>query len=121
MFAKSQSYCSTGAFGADSYGQKFAFLCEVSLGAVQDVRTRDLSDKPFVLNADRHSVKTSHTQHIPDPQSCVYWKGRTVPMGAPVRQQQSDASDVYNELNYNEYIVFNSQQTCLRYLIQFDD
>ncbi|CAG2182186.1 unnamed protein product, partial [Oppiella nova] len=71
MFTKSQGYSSSGAFG-----QKFMFLSEVSLGAVQDVRIRDLLEKPYTLDKDKHSLKASHTQYTPDPQSSVYWKGR---------------------------------------------
>ncbi|CAG2105984.1 unnamed protein product [Medioppia subpectinata] len=113
MFTKSQAYC----YGTSD---KFMLLCEVSLGEVQEVRISDLADdKPLTLANDKHSLKTSHARYIPDPQSTVYWKGRAVPLGEPIPQEFADKE--YNDVNYNEYIVFNSEQICLRYLIHYKD
>ena len=75
MFTKSQNYCS--GFGTEFNGQKFMFLCEVSLGNVEDVRISGSNTNILksILNNDKHSLKTSHTLYRPDPQTSVYWKG----------------------------------------------
>lgn len=73
MFTKSHDYC--GGFGTEFIKTKFMFLCEVSLGNVQDVQINSGIKLNSLINKDKQSLKTSHTLYRPDPQSCVYWRG----------------------------------------------
>jgi hypothetical protein len=114
MFCKSRGYSQ----GRSTNSSKYMFVAEVSLGNVQDVKF-DKSGKLEDLAPGFHSFKTPLALYRPDPSSCVYWNGRSVPLGAscPTSKEMED----WTISEFFEYVVFKSSQVCLRYLIQFSD
>ncbi|XP_035216657.1 poly [ADP-ribose] polymerase tankyrase-like isoform X2 [Stegodyphus dumicola] len=111
MFTKSQKYCLQN----NSSNTKCILLCEVALGDVQEVNNLEVD-----ASAKYDSVKAvGHRQ--PDPAMSVYWQGMTIPLGTPINALEQGNSSSHHYLNFNEYVVYNSSQVCIRYLIQFID
>lgn len=112
MFTKSQKYC----LQHHSSKVKSILLCEAALGDMKEV------DYNLVIDpAEKYdSVKAvGHKQ--PDPSKSVFWRGMIVPLGTPVNALEQGTSSSHHYLNFNEYVVYNASQVCIRYLIQFTD
>ncbi|CAL1296048.1 unnamed protein product [Larinioides sclopetarius] len=112
MFKKSQKYC----YQHYSTKVKTILLCEVALGDIKEVDYNAIIDP----NEKFDSVKAVGRKH-PDPSMSAYWKGMTVPLGTPVNALEQGTSSSHHYLNFNEYVVYNSSQVCIRYLIRFTD
>jgi len=116
MFQKSFGYCHDYCSGG-KYDQ-FMLLCEVALGKPQErLEAHFVEDLP---NTKYHSTK-GLGRTIPDPRkNVVLPNGVTVPAGtntsAPEKVDRYGRSK-YN-LNYNEYIIYDTSQIRMRYLIQ---
>ncbi|GFY74230.1 poly polymerase tankyrase [Trichonephila inaurata madagascariensis] len=112
MFKKSQNYC------VQHYSSKVKsiLLCEVALGDIKEV------DYNLVVDpAEKYDSVKAVGHRQPDPSQTVYWKGMTVPIGTPVNVLEQGTSTSHHYLNFNEYVVYNASQVCIRYLIQFTD
>ncbi|GFR16104.1 poly polymerase tankyrase [Trichonephila clavata] len=112
MFKKSQNFC------IQHYSSKVKsiLLCEVALGDIKEV------DYNLVVDpAEKYDSVKAVGHRQPDPSMTVYWKGMTVPMGTPVNVLEQGTSTSHHYLNFNEYVVYNASQVCIRYLIQFTD
>ncbi|CAL8148360.1 unnamed protein product [Orchesella dallaii] len=116
IFAKSQKYCrSTDVNGKT---RKFILLCEAALGKIYDVKLDEACDKPMPSNFN--SLKTLDSRYEPDPEATIIWKGRTVALGK-TKEKLAKNNDEYWGLDYNEYIIFDTNQVAMRYLIEFED
>jgi len=72
MFEKSMKYTAS----AESGQPRFALLCEVALGQVQDVETGYwVSQQQEILKPGKNSLKTSNSKWLPEPSADVFWKG----------------------------------------------
>ncbi|ODM89026.1 Poly(ADP-ribose) polymerase pme-5 [Orchesella cincta] len=116
MFAKSQKYCrSTDVNGKT---RKFMLLCEAALGKIYEVKLDEASEKPMPSTCN--SLKTADSRYEPDPEATILWKGRTVALGKS-KEKVARNNDEYWGLDYNEYIIFDTNQIAMRYLIEFED
>jgi ankyrin repeat protein/predicted DNA-binding WGR domain protein len=118
-FAKSSGY-SAPMFSYDLDNSKFGntcliLLCEVVLGKTQDLYQANYeADK-----LPRGYLSTKGVgQTSPDPKGSIFTpNGTEVPLGSlkPVEVP----ANVYTHLAYNEYIVYDTSQIRLKYLIQY--
>lgn len=110
MSSKSANYC----FATKSKNVGLLVLSEVSLGKCNELLSADYSaDK---LPSDCHSVK-GMGKIAPDPSETF-----TMPDGVVVPFGKSSETGVINPrgytLNYNEYIVYNTNQVRMRFLVK---
>ncbi|XP_033123730.1 poly [ADP-ribose] polymerase 2-like [Anneissia japonica] len=110
MSSKSANYC----FATSSKDVAFMLLCEVALGTPNELLAADYrADK---LPHGKHSVKGLGKMAPDATKSHVMSDGTVVPLG------KSNDTGVVNPsgytLNYNEYIVYNTSQIKMRYLIK---
>lgn len=110
MSSKSANYC----FASKSKNIGCILLSEVSLGKTNDLLSADYNaDK---LPSGKHSVKGLGSIG-PDPNmNKTLPCGTVVPIGKPVKLNVNNPSGY--TLNYNEYIVYNTQQIKMKYLVQ---
>ncbi|XP_064640278.1 poly [ADP-ribose] polymerase 2-like [Lineus longissimus] len=108
--SKSANYC----FASRAKSTGLLLLCEVSLGQTNDLLSADYAaDK---LPKKKHSVKGLGSV-APDPKKTfVTPDGVTVPLGKPVNTN-IDNPNGYT-LNYNEYIVYDTKQVKMKYLVK---
>lgn len=114
MSSKSANYC----FATRTRNIGLALLCEVSLGeSHQLLEANYYADK---LPPGKHSVK-GMGRVAPDP-TCIQTlpNGTVVPLGRGIDTGVSNPCGY--TLNYNEYIIYDTRQVKMRYLvkIQFD-
>ena len=85
-------------------------LCEVAIGKSKELREPDQSidkvDEPY------HSVKGCGKTGFTDNSVLV------LPNGVKISQGTMKVTEVNNQLQYNEFIVYNTQQVRMRYLVQ---
>ncbi|GIY18397.1 poly polymerase tankyrase [Caerostris darwini] len=112
MFKKSEGYC----MKHHSLKMKCILLCEVALGDCKEIEYNLVIDP-----AEKYDSVKAVGRRQPDPSKNVYWKGMTVPVGEPVNALEQGTSSSHHYLNFNEYVVYNASQVCVRYLIQFTD
>ncbi|GFT42008.1 poly polymerase tankyrase [Nephila pilipes] len=112
MFKKSQNFC------VQHYSSKLKsiLLCEVALGDIKEFDFNVVVDP-----AEKYDSVKAVGHRQPDPSKSVFWKGMTVPLGTPVNALEQGTSTSHHYLNFNEYVVYNASQVCIRYLIQFTD
>ncbi|CAK9212976.1 unnamed protein product [Sphagnum troendelagicum] len=107
MVSKSANYCCTSP--RDPIG--VLLLCEVALGDMQELFTGNFhadqlpSGKLSTKGVGRTAPDTKEYMTLPD--------GVTVPLGKPVQAGIEHAS-----LLYNEYIVYNTAQIRMRYVLK---
>ena len=109
MCSKSANYCCTSK--KDSTG--FMLLSEVALGD-----THDLTQSCYVekLPKGKHSTKgIGKTQPNPAEAFKMSDSGTVVPMGKPI---DNDEQSKKCSLLYNEYIVYDTAQVNLKYLLK---
>ncbi|PVD21135.1 hypothetical protein C0Q70_19301 [Pomacea canaliculata] len=114
MSSKSANYC----FASKQKNIGLMLLCDVSLGSMNDKFAADYyADK---LPKGKHSVRGCGSVG-PDPSTYKNLPdGVVVPVGKGVNTGAKNPSGF--TLNYNEYIVYDTRQICMRYLlkVQFD-
>eukprot|EP01087_Luapelamoeba_hula_P009311 TRINITY_DN2401_c0_g2_i2.p1 TRINITY_DN2401_c0_g2~~TRINITY_DN2401_c0_g2_i2.p1 ORF type:complete len:1324 (+),score=258.43 TRINITY_DN2401_c0_g2_i2:192-4163(+) len=125
-FVKSLGYCRLGSYSSTSRSKPrgFMLLNEVALGRVYPLR-----ESKFItaLDAGYHATH-GQGRNGPEPtQDVVFPNGMIVPLGeltaTPVPDSITHYSYGYNThnyfaLSYHEYIVYNTAQVRMRYLIQ---
>ncbi|KAJ0250128.1 hypothetical protein HA466_0143210 [Hirschfeldia incana] len=107
MFSKSANYCYANSGANDGV----LLLCEVALGDMNELLNSD-------YNADKLPPGKLSTKGVgrtaPNPSEAKTLEdGVVVPLGKPVDHSSSKGS-----LLYNEYIVYNTEQIKMRYVIQ---
>ncbi|KAF8077042.1 hypothetical protein N665_1066s0004 [Sinapis alba] len=107
MFSKSANYCYANSGANDGV----LLLCEVALGDMNELLYSD-------YNADKLPPGKLSTKGVgktaPNPSEAKTLEdGVVVPLGKPV-----DHSSSKGALMYNEYIVYNTEQIKMRYVIQ---
>ncbi|KAJ4905453.1 Poly [ADP-ribose] polymerase 2 [Raphanus sativus] len=107
MFSKSANYCYANTGANDGV----LLLCEVALGDMNELLNSD-------YNADKLPPGKLSTKGVgrtaPNPSEAKTLEdGVVVPLGKPV-----DHSSSKGTLLYNEYIVYNTEQIKMRYVIQ---
>ncbi|KAG5405179.1 hypothetical protein IGI04_011298 [Brassica rapa subsp. trilocularis] len=107
MFSKSANYCYANSGANDGV----LLLCEVALGDMNELLNSD-------YNADKLPPGKLSTKGVgrtaPNPSEAKTLEdGVVVPLGKPV-----DHSSSKGALLYNEYIVYNTEQIKMRYVIQ---
>ncbi|WAR19580.1 TNKS1-like protein [Mya arenaria] len=117
-FDKSSGYCSNYSSKSDI---KCAFLCEVALGNLRE--EVDNSGKLDMIHSEYNSLLI-HGRTFPKQFYDVTLPyGAVMPAGYTVsaKKWMSPEGEVNRCVPYNEYIVQDSEQIALRYLIQFVD
>ncbi|KAH3770057.1 poly [ADP-ribose] polymerase 2-like [Dreissena polymorpha] len=110
MSSKSANYC----FATKTKNVGLLLLCDVALGNTNDLLAADYS--AHKLPAGKHSVKgagsigpdPSHTTKTPE--------GALVPWGKPKNTGVKNPSGY--TLNYNEFIVYDTRQIRMKYLLK---
>ena len=106
MVSKSAGYC----FAKQSDPHGLMLLSEVALGAMYEKTGAQMITK---LPRGKHSTKGLGRVH-PDPESNRQLSdGTLVPLGKPVPTNIADTS-----LEYNEYIVYDTAQVQMKYLVK---
>lgn len=109
MSSKSANYC----FGNQRNNTGLLLLSEVALGDSNELLAADY--EAFKLPAGKHSTK-GLGQTSPDPKNSVTLGGSVVPIGPGVQTGVGQGGGY--SLLYNEFIVYNPAQTCMRYLLR---
>lgn len=113
-FEKSAMYCSN--YGSDSK-VKLMTLSEVALGESQTLDNESMFSDLF--DTDFQSRKVVASQE-PDPEFDVSLPyGAALPIGQLKKVPQTKKDTFIFRPQHNEYIIQNTSQICLRYLIQF--
>lgn len=110
MVSKSANYC----FTTKQSPEGLMLLCEVALGKMHECyKATNLS--AATLPNGTHSTKGCGTT-MPDPKEYYYTNdGVCIPMGHGVSANAKNTS-----LLYNEYIVYNTDQIKMKYLLRVD-
>lgn len=91
----------------------YLLLAEVAVGASNEVRNHTAATPESLAAAGRHSVKALGMLE-PDPRASVSAAdGVEFPLGPLVR-----SATLVSPVDYNEYVVFDSAQVILRYLVR---
>ena len=125
IFNKSFNYTagSFNSYGAAGNGRelkapkKYMFLCEVALGSLKKLyMSEQVTNLP---NNTSHAVM-GVGQLGPDPAGNIYMpNGCIVPMGAHVAPTPPKlAAGQWWQLQHNEYVVYNTSQIRVRYLLE---
>jgi poly [ADP-ribose] polymerase len=113
MVTKSANYCCTNG----SNRRALLVLCEVALGRVREYLNScyDASQPCTGPNSTADSTK-GLGKNVPDQQEWQHMADGqvVVPCGKPVTTNLNGA------LLYNEYIVYSTDQCCMRYLVEVD-
>ncbi|XP_014669073.1 PREDICTED: poly [ADP-ribose] polymerase 2-like [Priapulus caudatus] len=97
--------------------KKFLLLCQVALGQVDVIDHEPRDSLPDGPRPGFNSLQGAG-QNYPDPTRDVTLPtGATMPLGLPVKASKYD----WGLLQYNEMIVFNEDQVCQRYIVQYSD
>jgi len=112
-FGKSSGYC-TGT-------TKLMLMCEVALGKIKELYRAEYMESP---PAGFNSVKGMGERGPDFTKSIVLPNGVIIPSGSmiaypPVPEDIAKTLGYYSRIGRNEYIVYNTSQTRMRYLIQF--
>ncbi|XP_061174017.1 poly [ADP-ribose] polymerase tankyrase-like isoform X2 [Saccostrea echinata] len=114
-FAKSVNYCYN--ISKDS-NVKFAVLCEVALGKSQ-TKKQDTSFFDSELKDTDFKSRFVDGSKQPDEDFTVAMPGGySIPLGM-VSEKKNERPSFYFRPEYNEYIVEDHRQVCLKYLVQF--
>lgn len=110
MCSKSANYC----FATKKNMDGILLLCDVSLGSTNDLLAADYN--AHKLPKGKHSTKgLGRTE--PDPsQNIITADNCTVPCGTSVNTGVSNPKGY--TLQYNEYIVYDTKQIMMKYLVQ---
>ncbi|XP_064602038.1 poly [ADP-ribose] polymerase tankyrase-like isoform X2 [Liolophura sinensis] len=109
-FDKSRHYCDR----YENQTSNLMLLSEVALGKIKE--TEDLGE-PVMHSDSKHNSVAGLGQKIPDDTfDVVLPYGSVIPLG-PLLTRPS--AHHYLDLEYNEYVVHDPSQICLRYLVQF--
>ncbi|XP_024525660.1 poly [ADP-ribose] polymerase 2 [Selaginella moellendorffii] len=109
MVSKSANYC----FTTSQNPRGVLLLCEVALGQMNELYQADYNanrlppGKLSTKGLGRSVPNSSQFKTLPD--------GVVVPLGKPVKSPNSNTS-----LEYNEYIVYDTKQIRMRYVLQVD-
>ncbi|MFT7800163.1 poly ADP-ribose polymerase 2 isoform X1 [Arapaima gigas] len=109
MSSKSANYC----FANQKNNTGLLLLSEVALGNSNELLTADYDASK--LPVGKHSTK-GLGQTAPDPKHAVLLDGVTVPLGPCMKT--GVGQDGGYTLLYNEFIVYNPNQTRMRYLLK---
>ncbi|XP_077528678.1 poly-(ADP-ribose) polymerase [Haemaphysalis longicornis] len=107
MVSKSANYCCT----SPSSPVGLLLLCEVALGNMYERKSAEYITK---LPPNTHSTKGIGMTY-PNPENAVVTpEGFEVPLGPPLKDPKAKGSS----LLYNEYIVYDTAQVTMRYLMK---
>ncbi|KAG0355708.1 hypothetical protein BG005_005356 [Podila minutissima] len=109
--SKSANYCFTNQ--NDNTG--LMLLCEVSLGDMFELQNADYNAKNNSVNAKKHSTKGCGRTFPDEAQDVIIENDLRVQAGTLKNQTQPGFG--YG-LQYNEYIVYNTSQIKMRYLLK---
>lgn len=111
MFDKSAGYAQRGYNQQDSY---LMLMCEVVCGKSRELRQAEYIEK---LEPRYQSVK-GQGRFGPDYKSMITLpNGVQIPYGKNINYFPND-NNYWNSLQHNEYIVYNTNQIRMRYLVQ---
>ena len=110
MVTKSANYCF--ATPQDPYG--ILLLCEVALGEPNELFAADYHAKELAKKAGKQSTKGMGCTHPNPDETVLLPDGVQVPLGRPIAQSLPEDSS----LLYNEYIVYNTAQVRIRYIVK---
>ncbi|KAF8985684.1 hypothetical protein CPC16_008566 [Podila verticillata] len=109
--SKSANYCFTNQ--TDNTG--LMLLCEVSLGDMYELQNADYNAKINSQNAQKHSTKGCGRTFPDEAQDVIVENNLRVQAGTLKNTPQTGFG--YG-LQYNEYIVYNTSQVKMRYLLK---
>ncbi|KAF9428510.1 Poly [ADP-ribose] polymerase 2 [Podila epigama] len=109
--SKSANYCFTNSM--DNTG--LMLLCEVALGDMLELQQADYHAKTHSENAGKHSTKGCG-RAFPDEAQDVFIEDKLRVQAGTLTSPPP--GDKYYSLQYNEYIVYNTSQIRMRYLLR---
>lgn len=112
MFDKSFAYANRGYEQQDSF---LMILCEVVLGKSRELHSAEYIEKidhPFssVKGCGRRGPGYKHTVTCPN--------GVKIPLGKVINYEEGKPAQKLFVLEHNEYIVYNTSQIRMRYIVQ---
>lgn len=114
LFEKSYPYCHTGHEKENS--TQLMLLCEAALGRQQKLKEAKNVEK---LNAGCHSVKGVGRSGPDYSNTVVLANGVKIPFGKTREYYNGErARQMKIGLQHNEYVVYNTSQVRMRYLVQ---
>ncbi|KAG0340889.1 Poly [ADP-ribose] polymerase 2 [Podila humilis] len=111
--SKSANYCFTNR--QDNTG--LMLLCEVALGDMFELQQSDYHAKTHSEAAGKHSTKGCGRSYPDEKQDVIIDNDVRVQAGTLKTEDQKQQSGYYG-LQYNEYIVYNTSQIKMRYLLK---
>ena len=108
MVSKSANYC----YASKSCPVGLLLLCEVGVGKSLELTSSNYDADQECKEKGFHSTK-GVGKIYPNPQKSGTMNGTFVPFGPPIEDDQQTS-----ELIYNEYIVYDSRQVSIKYLLQ---
>ncbi|KAF9912310.1 Poly [ADP-ribose] polymerase 2 [Linnemannia zychae] len=109
--SKSANYCFTN----QSNNMGLMLLCEVALGDMHELLQSDYNAKANSQNAGKHSTKGCGQSYPKASGDVIIEDNLRVQAGELETEQQKGSG---YRLQYNEYIVYNTSQIKMRYLIK---
>ena len=113
MFDKSYQYASRAYASQDSY---LLLLCEVALGKSKELYQSEFVEK---LDSHYHSVKGCGRRGPGYKHTVTAPNGVKIPLGKVINYNENKPELLKQmHLQHNEYIVYNTSQIRMRYIIQ---
>lgn len=110
--SKSANYC----FTSPGSNTGLMLLCEVALGDMYEIEQSDYNAKANSEKAKKHSTKGLGLNYPDEMQDVIIDNDLRVQAG-PLKTERRDSMFGYR-LQYNEYIVYNTSQVKMRYLLK---
>ncbi|CAJ0936325.1 unnamed protein product, partial [Mesorhabditis belari] len=113
MFSKSANYCRA------HNGEGLLLLADVALGKIKEEPV-SITHTAATMTKNKTNSCRGIGGTIPDPSTHVNdASGYVIPVGKPIaRETTRDGKPQMPSLLYNEYIVYDVDQICLRYLVR---
>ncbi|CAI5437439.1 unnamed protein product [Caenorhabditis angaria] len=109
MFSKSLFYCR-----ANNNDEAYMLLCEVALGRILELNHAQTIDANYIKKQNKDSVKGMGREY--PSSSITHADGYEIPLGKATKSPTAHNLS----LLYNEYIVYNTDQIKIKYLLRMN-
>ena len=129
MFEKSKNYCDYYEYEDEEEMSKlkkhfYMMICEVVLGKIFTPGTDGKGEFDYDLGFLKKGYNSTKSKSVRGPNqnhSFVLNNGLTIPLGKIIDYEVPDKNSNSFILTHPEYIVYDTSQIRIRYLIQFEE